>query len=121
MFETSNKDDADQKGKTNVFMPYSEINKNTNISGKITYTDMLRSIPEGSGEVQMTDWKLTKNKEWRWRFFEFNNKMYTEISNTDKNGNISYINQYGEIVKKEQHEIGPEYDKYIKKVFYYYT
>lgn len=107
--------------KNNIFMPYTELNKNSDVSGKITYTDMIRTIPEDCLNKPLENWKSCKNKEWRWRFFEINGSQFIEISNIDKSGTISYINKSGDIVKKTKPEIGPEYDKYVKKTYYYYT
>ena len=91
----------------------------TDISGKITYTSIIESIPETSIKEPISDWKKKYKKEWRWRFIELNKRLIVEISHIENDSNERmYFNRYGEWLHRE---IDPVYDKYVKEEYYYYT
>jgi len=98
-------------------------NDSNDISGKITYTDILESIPENKLEERLDGWEKLYETEWRWRFLEIPNQGTTrnviEISYLRKKSNKRiYFNKYGEWVKRD---VDPIFDQYIKKVYYVYT
>lgn len=114
----------------NIFISQSEINDN-DIAGKITYTDIISSIPEGKVEKQIIDWKKKYNTEWRWRFLRFNvinqnsptkkeiEKYVVEISYIKNNSDERmYFNRHGEWVKRK---IDPYFDKYVEKQYFVYN
>lgn len=101
-----------------IFIKPDEIN-NDNISGKITYTNILEIIPKTSTPHPLANWKNLKKIEWRWRFLKFNERFIVEISYQKYNDEKrTYFNQKGQWV---QRSIDPSYDNYVIKEFYYYT
>ena len=104
-----------------VFISQSEANKNTDISGKLTYTSILESIPENKSENQMPDWYKKYNTEWRWRFLRIiyqNIERYVvEISYMSNNKRL-YFNRFGEWVERDVHSF---YDQFVEKIYYVYS
>lgn len=111
----------------NIFISQTEADDN-DISGKITYTEILDSIPGNKTEKQIADWKKKYSTEWRWRFLRFividknNNeseKYVAEISyikyNSDKR---VYFNRHGEWVYRNVDKL---YDQFVEKQYYVYT
>ncbi|QKF94264.1 hypothetical protein QKU48_gp0806 [Fadolivirus algeromassiliense] len=110
-----------------IFISQTEANDN-DISGKITYTEILDSIPGNRTEKQLPDWKKKYTTEWRWRFIRFNivdrdnkqiEKYVAEISyikyNSDKR---IYFNRHGQWVNRT---IDPAYDQFVEKQYFVYT
>ena len=97
----------------------SHTDDSNDISGKITYTNILNIIPDGSMKQQLNNWEKKFKTEWRWRFLKFDNRSVVEISFI-KNDNIKrvYFNRYGKWVERE---IDPLFDKFVDEVYYYYT
>ncbi len=89
-----------------------------NLSGKLTRTCILDTIPKTATNEPIEDWEKTNNTEWRWRFLEYNNKMIVEISYRNKNKNRMYCNKYGKWVERD---VPKDYDKFVVKEFYYYN
>lgn len=105
---------------TNIFITQDEIDKQCNcISGKITKTNVLDSIPDDSYKLPLDNWKQEKKIEWRWRFFDFQTGALTvEISYLPYNSNKRiYWNKYGKWVPENVPLI---IDKYVVKEFYHY-
>lgn len=102
----------------NIFIP--SCSNTEDISGKITSTNILETIPKDSYETPLKDWKSTNNtREWRWRFLEFNNKSTIEMSFLNKNSNNrQYFTKSGNWVTKS---IPAVYDDYVVKQFFYYS
>lgn len=105
-----------------IFITQEEKKKYNNLSGKITYTDVLSTIPCDSINIPIKEnsWKENKQTEYRWRILEFSKeKTVAEISllkhNSDKR---IYFNKKGEWVERNIPDI---YDEYVKKEFYYYA
>lgn len=93
---------------------------NIDISGKITYTSVIESIPENKLEKPIPEWQTKYKVEWRWRFLKDGQRHVVEISYVDKK-NIKdrlYFNKYGQWIKQN---IGPEYDQFVVKEYYVYT
>jgi len=103
-----------------VFISQSEANKNTDISGKLTYTSIIESIPENKLENQIQDWNKKYNTEWRWRFLRINKERHVaEISYLKYNSNKRmYFNRFGEWVERE---VDPIYDQFVEKQYFVYT
>lgn len=101
-----------------IFITNSETN--LDISGRVTATCILNTIPPQATNEKLENWENTKETEWRWRFLEFNDKNSVEISYTKagKDTERHYYNRYNEWVTRE---VPKEYDEYVIKVFYYYT
>jgi hypothetical protein len=102
-----------------IFVSQNEV-YGDHINGKITFTNVVETIPECSSESPLPGWKKTKNIEWRWRFLDLPDGRHTvEISflKTDGKSRI-YFNKDGQWVSRFVH---PIYDKYVTKEFYYYN
>ena len=102
---------------TDIFIKNSE--GSDDMSGKITATCVLNTIPKEAVIDKMDNWKQTMKTEWRWRFLEFSERQIVEISyETSDDNKRMYFNKFGEWVERE---VPSEYDKYVIKTFYYYT
>ena len=79
-----------------IFITQTEI-CNNGIS-KITYTDIMETIPKNYAKKPMENWKDKHKIEWRWRFLKLpNDKLIVEISYMDsKNEKRIYFNKSGE-------------------------
>ncbi|AYV82213.1 MAG: hypothetical protein Homavirus17_1, partial [Homavirus sp.] len=53
-----------------IFITQSEINKMNGTCKKITYTNILDTIPENSVNFPLGEWKQLHKTEWRWRFLK---------------------------------------------------
>jgi hypothetical protein len=109
----------------NIFLSQSDNieNKNINnndISGKITYTNIVESIPIANRfNKPIVDWQKKYKVEWRWRFLKDGQRHVVEISYIKKeNKDRLYFNKYGQWTKQD---IGPEYDHLVVKEYYVYT
>jgi hypothetical protein len=102
----------------NIFVPH-YVNLEDDISGKITYTSIIESIPNTNVSEPLDNWRDKYNIEWRWRFIEVNDRLVGEISylTSDSNERM-YFNRYGKWVHRK---ISSVYDKYVKEKYYYYT
>lgn len=101
----------------NIFMSTNEIQND--ISGKVTYTNLMEIIPSNKLQSPLTNWKNKYKTEWRWRFLKFINKEIIEISYIKYNSDTRiYFNRYGEWVHRNIDSI---YDQYVDKEYYYYT
>ena len=101
-----------------IFITNSE-NQSEDMSGKLTATCVLNTIPEQAVIEKVNNWKNKYNTEWRWRFLEFSDKRTVEISyqKVDDDTRL-YYNKFGEWVHRE---VPSEYDEYVVKTFYYYN
>lgn len=102
----------------NIFTKNKTNYQGTDISRKISYTNMVECIPEGSFDRQLPNWQNSKNTEWRWRFLKIP-QLVVEISfmkNTDQQR--TYFNKFGQEVHRE---IPNEYDAFVVQEYYYYT
>jgi len=104
----------------NIFIKQDEINSNnTDISGKVTYTNIMSTIPQGYKLEPINNWQENYSTEWRWRFLQLTkNKMSVEISKINrKNEDRVYLNRYKKWVNRD---VPKEYDSYVIKTCYYY-
>jgi len=98
--------------------------KNKDISGKITYTNIMESIPENYLEQPIINWKQKYKTEWRWRILKFSTeneekKYVVEISYMKYNSNKRiYFNRFGEWVERT---IDPIFDQFVIKQYYVYN
>lgn len=113
----------DQSKGRNIFIKQSDLPKESHV---LKYEELTKSIPEDAVTSENLELQKTNN-EWRWRFFEYNNKVLVEISiripETMENGNITlptrkYINKYGKMVTQD---IDPIFDKYVTRQYFYYV
>ncbi len=88
------------------------------MTGKLTYTNILETIPKKSQKQPTPDWKKDYSYEWRWRFLEMKGKYILELSRQDRDDNRMYFNKYGEWVKKKVNSL---YDNYVVEEYYYYV
>lgn len=103
---------------TDIFITKSD-KEDDDMSGRLTVTSVLNTIPKEAVIERIDNWKSNKNTEWRWRFLEFGDRHIVEISyETNNSSDRLYFNKFGEWV---QREIPSEYDKYVIKTFYYYN
>ena len=115
---------------SSIFMSQNDATDN-DIAGKITYTNIINTIPEDKSEKQLPDWKKKYNTEWRWRFLKlttsYENKKenikqerhVVEISYQKNNSNKRiYFNRHGQWVERE---VDPIFDNFVKKEYYVYT
>ena len=97
-----------------VFIKQSEIPKT---KCKLSYDSIIENIPEPHFKS-----RIPANKdliEWRWRFYNINNKKIVEISYYNpKTNERTYINSKGEYVKRD---IPKELEVFIIEEYYYYT
>jgi hypothetical protein len=115
--ENNCSDNSDEDRYKNIFIPNSEQIKD--ISGHITATSVLNTIPQTATVKRLKNWRKTKKKEWRWRFFEFKDKKTVEISYIKRfSDDRIYYNRFGKWVNRDVPTI---YDEYVVKTFYYYT
>lgn len=107
---------------TIIFMENSIFVKNSaednDISGKLTYTMILESIPETKTKEKLDNWKKKYKTEWRWRFLTFNNKKVVEISYSDHRDKRYYCDKTGNWVLYNVSDI---YDPYVTEIYYVYT
>jgi len=114
-----------------IFISQNEANKNADISGKLTYTSILESIPENKLEKPIREWNKQYKTEWRWRFLRIKiieikdnkqinkEKHVVEISYLKYNSNKRmYFNRFGNWVEDF---VDPTYDLFIEKEYYVYT
>jgi hypothetical protein len=113
-------DNNDKENIKKIFMTCTdEMEEEFDMSGRITATSILDTIPTEATATQLGGWTDTKQTEWRWRFLEFDNKNSVEISYIKANNDIRYYhNRYGNWVTDD---VSKEYDKHVVKIFYYYT
>jgi len=102
-------------------------NSQDDIAGKITYTNILETIPSQRTTIKNENWENENKTEWRWRFFEFEKsrsksnkkKFVVEISYMKPHTNKRlYFNKFGEWVERLIDEV---YDDYVKEIYYYYA
>lgn len=101
-----------------IFISQNEIDDD-DISGKLTYTNILETIPNSKLETPIVEWQKNHKTEWRWRFLKFDNRHVAEISYVDRIANKRlYFNKHGEWVERV---VSPVYDPYVDKIYYVYT
>lgn len=93
-------------------------NNDEDINHKVTYTNIMETIPPNHTTISIPNWEKTYNTEWSWRFLKFDDRFVTEISHKQKNEDRKYFNKFGEWVTI-QHD--PSYDKYVTEQYYVYT
>lgn len=120
----------------NIFVSQNEI-ENKDISGKVTYTNIMNTIPENKLDKPIPDWRKKYKTEWRWRFLKLigfsggksssseSNKVkkteryVVEISFIKNNSNKRmYFNRFGQWVERE---VDPIFDNFVEKEYYIYT
>jgi hypothetical protein len=103
----------------NIFITNSDSENDNDISGRISATCILNTIPETALIDPIINWRKEYSTEWRWRFLKLNEKLTVEISYLTKiNDNRLFYNRYGEWVEKI---VPKEYNDAIVKTFYYYV
>lgn len=112
---------------TDIFLP--ENNYNIDIAHKLTYTNIMDSIPKDKLIHQILDWQNKYTTEWRWRFLKFKdgeqNRFITEISYINsKDADLSsdkriYLNRYGDWVSNIY--INGLFDNYVVEEYYVYV
>jgi hypothetical protein len=101
-----------------IFITQDDDGQN-DLSKKITFTNVMETIPQNSTEVASINWKEERKTEWRWRFMEFsNNHKIVEISYQTYNSDRHYFNKFGNWVKRD---IPNVYNNYVIKEYYYYS
>lgn len=108
---------------SNIFMTQTEINDD-DIAGKLTYTNIYKSIPQDRTTIPIPKWEITYNTEWRWRFLKIKMeknivKDVIEISYIKKGSNDRmYFNRYGQWVKRD---IDLIFDQFVIEEYYAYS
>lgn len=106
----------------NVFVPQKKSDMEPNsddISGKITYTNIIESLPETHRIEPMDNWREQGLTEWRWRFLDIEGRKVVEISGLRPNENQRlYFNKHCQWIKRD---VDPVFDKYVKEVYYCYA
>ncbi|MCJ7637943.1 MAG: hypothetical protein MUO21_10680 [Nitrososphaeraceae archaeon] len=102
----------------NIFLTHSSGNETNDISGKITYTNILESIPENKLEKPIPNWEKEYNTEWRWRFMKDKERHIVEISKRNKGEPRLYYNKYGDWVRRK---IDESCNKFVVSEYYVYT
>lgn len=106
----------------NIFIKKNQLNIVSNkTTSSVLYKDqVIDNIPEGATNHP------DKNKqkiftEFRWRFYEINNKEYCEISYKEPNQNRQYKNKNGEWVERDENYIDNKFYNQIKKEYFIYS
>ena len=108
----------------NIFLtqssgPNNKINNNDGLSGKITYTNIVESIPIANRfNKPIVDWQKKYKVEWRWRFLKDKDRHVVEISKRNKGEERLFFNKHGQWVSQN---IGKSCDKFVTKEYYVYT
>ena len=91
------------------------------ISGKMTYTNIMEIIPDNYVTKQIVNWSNIYKTEWRWKFLKFNGRHVIELSyvNSDNINERYFCDRYGQWVTNV--EIDQTYDQYIVEIYYVYT
>jgi hypothetical protein len=100
---------------------FSQTENNEDISGKLTYTNIMEIIPNNHTITQIPLWNDKYKTEWRWRFLKFNGRHIVELSYVKWNNlnNRCFINKYGQWVNNVN--IDKRYDEFIVETYYVYT
>lgn len=108
---------------SSVFMTHTEISTD-DMAGKITYTNVYKSIPANRTPIPVSDWQNKYDTEWRWRFLKIKMENDTiknviEISYIKKDSNDRmYFNRYGKWV---QRNIDPIFNQFVVEEYYVYS
>ncbi len=104
----------------NIFVS-TDCNTDDNISGKMTYTNVMEIIPEGYVTERVLNWSKNYKTEWRWRFLKFNNRFVVEVSYLNSCNVLDryYCNKYGQWINNV--DADTNYDKYVVEIYYVYT
>ena len=89
-----------------------------NLSGKLTRTSVLNTIPSTSLEIPINKWEDKYKTEWRWRFLKLDGSSAVEISYKNRGNERLYYNKYGKWVERK---IPKGFDRFVDKEFYYYN
>jgi len=82
----------------------------------LSRTEIYKSIPSDSTHIP--DKNLSgKFTEWRWRIFDIEGKIFTEISRNDPNKDRIFLDKTGNWIK---YDMDDSYNKYIIESYYYY-
>jgi len=88
------------------------------ISGKLTYTIVMESIPDNKLTKPIKDWHKQYVTEWRWRFLDINERKIVEISYLKYNSKRMYVNKYGEHVSSQ---VSKAFDQFVTEEYYVYA
>ncbi len=106
----------------NIFIKKNQLNIVTNkTTSSVLYKDqVIDNIPEGA--INQPDKEKQKIfTEFRWRFYEINNKEYCEISYKEPNKNRQYKNKNGEWVERDEKDIDNKFNQQVKKEYFIYS
>jgi len=84
---------------------------------KLKYDDILKSIPEFAYKKEQVN--LQHMIEYRWRFYNINNKKHIEISKIIPNTNRVRLYLLGQDIWEPKH-INKIFDNFIIDDYYYY-
>lgn len=109
-----------EESNNSIFISQAEVKKDNDISGKLSMTNILDSIPKGHTETRQKDWRKKKQNEWRWRFLKLPDRdTMVEISRLKYNKDIRlYLNNKGKWVERD---ISSVYDIFVEKEYFYYS
>lgn len=97
-----------------------DINISEDLSGKLTYTNIIENIPENYVKEPIINWNMEYDTEWRWRFLKFNGRFVMELSYVNANSKTRvFCDKYGNWVNNVN--IDYSYDKYVIETYYVYT
>jgi hypothetical protein len=96
----------------------SEKNQNTSMCTILNSYDLNNMIPK-SATTQRHNVIPNNTIEWRWRFFNINNRKLIEISYLDSNNNKRIYTDY--TGNKIEYDIDCKWDVYLTKVLYAYA
>ena len=97
---------------------------NNDIAGKITFTNIMNSIPENKVDKPVKNWQDKFGTEWRWRFLKIKTidnkeKDVVEISYQKKNSpKRIYFNRYGSWIETMVDQL---YDQFVVKEYFVYS
>src|SRR5438128_49356 len=86
----------------------------------LSYEDILKAIPKNAKKE--VDLELQKSHiEWRWRFFNINNRKVVEISKKLPNQSRIYIDNNGNWLNDFEYDPDANLDKYLTDQVYAYV
>ena len=113
------KETKDLRMDTNsIFISQNEMYKDNDISGKITYTSIMETIPETKTKIKIDNWQKKYTTEWRWRFFDLKGRKLIEISKMEPNKERMYMENTGKWIKYTL--VSPAWDRFLIESKYCY-
>lgn len=96
---------------------FSKSKNNEDNKVVLSKKDILQSIPEGYVKSE-NKIKQKNHTEWRWRIYNIDNNIYTEISKLEPNCKRQFFDNTGNMI---DYDLDNSFDKYITEQYFYYA